>query len=83
MIRTQVYLDNHQMPIIKVIAKAHKKSEAQVLREAVERGLREINSEQGNAKALLGLAELGKRLNLKADPDFSMKIDDFLYGDDN
>ena len=83
MIRTQVYLDDHQMPVIKVVAKSRKKSEAQVLREAVERGLIEMKKEEGgNAQALLGLAELGKRLKSRAEADFSAKIDDYLYGDE-
>lgn len=64
------------------MAKTRKKSEAQVLREAVERGLTEMKKEQGGtARALLGLAELGKKLNVKGPTDLSAKIDDYLYGD--
>jgi hypothetical protein len=37
----------------------------------------------GNANSFLGLAELGKRLKITAEPDLSSKIDDYLYGDDS
>jgi hypothetical protein len=36
---------------------------------------------KGNAKVFLGLAELGKKLNIQLPPDFSTTVDDYLYGD--
>jgi hypothetical protein len=82
MIRTQVYLDNHQPNTIKALAKTRNRSESEVIREALEIGLRQMQETQkGNASVFLGLAELGKRLNVDLPPDLSVTVDDYLYGD--
>jgi hypothetical protein len=84
MIKTQVYLDDHQPKIIKVVAESSKRSQSEVIREALERGLRQMQSEKaGNADGLVALAELGEKMNIKAPADLSARIDDYLYGEED
>lgn len=84
MIRTQVYLDDHQPNIVRKLAQINKRSQSDILREALEIGLKKMQEpKKGNAEVFLGLAELGKKLKIKAEPNFSSKIDDFLYGNDS
>ena len=82
MIKTQVYLEDHQPQSIELLAKVRNKKEAAIIREALEIGLRQMQEENsGNANVFLGLIELGKKMKISAPSDFSMKIDDYLYGD--
>lgn len=82
MIRTQVYIEEHQSREIKTKAKITKKSEAEIIRAALEIGLPKVNFKpKGNAEGLQALVDLGKKLNIKGPPDLSTNLDDYLYGD--
>src|SRR5690348_639149 len=82
MIRTQVYLAAQQHQAIKAKATVTQKLEAEVIREALDRGLPLVQPKKlGNARGLLALAELGQRLNVQAPADLSTHLDDYLYGD--
>jgi hypothetical protein len=84
MIRTQVYLTEEQARDIKLRAKREDKHEAEVIRELLNKALdatRKINRET-TGEALLRLAKLGEKLQVKAQPDLSARIDDILYGDE-
>lgn len=82
MIRTQVYLDDHQPNIVRKLAQINKRSQSDILREALEIGLKKMQEpKKGNANVFLGLAELGKKLKLDLPANFSTTVDDFLYGD--
>jgi hypothetical protein len=82
MIRTQVYLTDEQVRDIKLRAKREKKREAEVIRDLLKAGLDTARSTPGESAgdALLRLATLGKRLNVKLSPDLSSRVDDYLYG---
>lgn len=74
MIRTQVYLPEELYQNIKLVAKKEKKSAAQVVRRALEKGL---VAEKGETigKALLELSRIGA----KGPRDLSENIDKYLY----
>ena len=82
MVRTQVYLEDNQQAMIKVVSAKAKKSQAEVIREAIDIGLSQMNqkNESGTVGGLLALAELGKELDIKTPPDLSTRLDDYLYG---
>lgn len=83
MIRTQLYLPEELYTRLKLMAKREKKPTAQLIREKLHAGILRDEKKQPTAgEALLGLAELGKKLNIHLEPDFSSKIDDYLYGEE-
>ena len=83
MIRTQVYLTEEQAQDIKLRAKRENKHEAEVIRELLSMGFKasRSTSSETTGEALLRLARLGEKLQVKAQPDLSARIDDILYGD--
>ncbi len=81
MIRKQIYLTEDLSRQLAVAAKQQRKPEAQVIRELLRAGLTQQKPAQTAGEALLGLAKLGKELGIRAEPEFSSRIDDYLYGD--
>ena len=80
MIRTQVYLPKDLYRHIDLVAKRDKKAKAQVIREVLDEG---IKKKHGNAgEALLRLAKLGEKLNIRGPKDLSKNIDKYLYEDE-
>lgn len=71
MIRTQIYLPKSLYQAIDLVARRDKKPKAQVIREALEKGVKKEQKKHNAGKALLEFAELGKRLNLKGPTDLS------------
>ena len=84
MIRTQVYLTEDQARDIKLRAKRQNKREAEVIRELLSMGFKASRNagRETTGEALLRLARLGEKLQVKAQPDLSARIDDILYGDE-
>ena len=84
MIRTQVYLTEEQSRDIKLRAKREDKHEAEVIRELLSNALSATRNTgaETTGEALLRLAKLGEKLQVKAQPDLSARIDDILYGDE-
>lgn len=81
MLKTYLYIPDHLNDKIIRAAKAQKKSKAEVIRKALEKGIYE--NEQGkNAgiEFLFKLAELGKKANLKGPRDASVNLDYYLWG---
>lgn len=81
MIRTQVYLTEEQARDIKLLAKREKKREAEVIRELLSEGLKTTPSKrhESTGESLLHLAGIGG----KGPADLSLRVDDYLYGEDN
>lgn len=73
MIRTQVYLTEDQYNHIQLEAKRGKKKAAQVLRDVLERGMKQYQQNAGNA--LLDIAKIAQ----KGPTDLSTNIDTYLY----
>ena len=84
MIRIQVYLTEEQTQDIKLRAKCENKREAEVIRELLDTGRKVSCSthQESTGNALLRLAKLGEKLQVKAPSDLSSRIDDYLYGDE-
>lgn len=79
MIRTQVYLPKELYQTIDYVARTEKKPKAQVIREVLDEG---VKKKRGNAgSALLEMARLAKKLNLKGPKDLSTNHDKYLYED--
>ena len=83
MVRTQVYLTEEQARDIKLLAQRENKHEAEVIRELLDIGFdaSRNTSRETTGEAMLRLAKLGEKLQVKAPADLSSHIDDYLYGD--
>ena len=82
MIRMQIYLPEDLKRQLAVTAKQQGKPEAEIVRQYVADGLkRQPRSSETAGQALLRLAELGKRLDIRLPADASTYHDDYLYGD--
>jgi hypothetical protein len=81
MIRTQVYLTEEQVRDIKLRAKREKKREAEVIGELLSNSLKTVPSErrESTGESLLRLAAIGG----KGPADLSVRIDDYLYGENS
>jgi hypothetical protein len=81
MIRTQVYLTEEQARDIKLRAKREKKREAEVIEELLSNSLKTVPSErrESTGESLLRLAAIGG----KGPADLSVRIDDYLYGENS
>jgi hypothetical protein len=75
MIRTQVYLPTGLHRQIRLRAQRERKPAAQVIREALEQGLRAVKPRQTAGEGLLGLPRLG----IKGPKGLSQNIDKYLY----
>ncbi|MBL7150844.1 hypothetical protein ISS86_02855 [Candidatus Microgenomates bacterium] len=83
MLKTYLYVPDHLEEQIKQTAEFQKKSKAEVMRQALEKGIITVQ-QQGTASAevLLKLAELGKRHRFQGPKDSSERIDELLWRKD-
>jgi hypothetical protein len=80
MIRKQIYLPEELERRLAIASKQQRRSEAELVREALEEKLAAAAPVSAGA-ALMKLAELGKRLDINLPADASANHDDYLYGD--
>lgn len=80
MLKTYLYIPDQLNEKIKSAAKRRGKSKAEVIRETLEEGLTKEKEKDGGVKALLKLAELGKKYNAKGPRDASVNHDYYLWG---
>ncbi len=68
---------------INLTAKMQNKSKAEVMRQALEKGISHV-AQQGTASAevLLKIAELGKKNKVKGPKDSSTRMDEYLWDKD-
>lgn len=79
--RTQLNLDERTYYQLVSYASREKTSLSEAARTLISKQIKkEVPSTVG---ALLGLAELGKKANIKGPHDLSTKIDYYLYGEGN
>lgn len=79
MLKTYLYIPDHIEERIVKTAREQKKSKAEVMRQALEKGI-EILQEHGSAISLLKLAEIGKKYKIKGPKDGSINHDYYLWG---
>lgn len=80
MLRTYLYIPDHLEKQINQAVQAQKKSKAEVLRQALEKGLERLVPKAGGAETLLKLAEIGRKYNIKGPKDLSINHDYYLWG---
>ncbi len=82
MLRTYLYIPDYLEKQINQTVHAQKKSKAEVLRQALEKGIAAVQ-QQGTAssRTLLKLAQIGKRYKLKGIHD-SSRMDELLWSKD-
>lgn len=80
MLKTYLYIPEQLKERINRTAKTQDKSKAEIMRQALEKGITALQQQgTASAQALLKIAEIGKRFNLKGPKDGSEKLDDYLW----
>lgn len=81
MLRTYVYLPEELGQKIKRAAKLQKKSRAEIMRQALEKGIASIYREQGaSLEVLLKIARLGEKYTVAGPKDLSANLDKYAWG---
>ena len=84
MLKTYLYIPEQLEEKIVYTAKALKQSKAEVIRQAIEKGIHAVQQRgTASAKALLEVAELGKNHQIKGPKDSSERMDDYLWVNDS
>jgi hypothetical protein len=83
MIRKQIYLTEDLQRRIQIQSRIAKKPEALIIRELLEKGLRHDKFDATINRALTKLDELTAKHRAVAPPDLSVRLDDYLYGNDD
>lgn len=79
--RTHIYLPEELNRTINNTAKARRKSKSEVIREALERGIKAIHPQKSSsAKALLSLAQMARKLKGTGPRDLSINHDYYIWG---
>jgi hypothetical protein len=83
MLKTYLYVPEELEKKILLAAKTLKKSKAEILRQALEKGISIVqNQGASSARALYKIAEIGSKYNLKGPKDGSKRMDEYLWGRD-
>jgi ABC-type Zn uptake system ZnuABC Zn-binding protein ZnuA len=81
MLKTYLYIPENLDKKILFTAKAQNKSKAEVIRQALEKGIKQIKQESNaSARVLMKIAELGRKYKVKGPKDSVERFDDYLYG---
>lgn len=81
MLKTYLYIPEQLEKKIKTTAETQNISKAEVIRQALEKGITTV-AQQGtvSAQALLKIAEVGEKYKPKGPKDLSANLDDYLWG---
>jgi len=81
MLKTYLYIPEHLERKIVFTAKTQNKSKAEVIRQALEKGITAVQ-QQGteSVQALQKIAEIGKKYQPKGPKDLSSNLDKYLWG---
>ena len=81
MLKTYLYVPEELEAKINITARTQNKSKAEVMRQALEKGITVVQN-QGtvSAQALLKIAQIGRQFNVKGPQDGSEKMDEYLWG---
>ena len=83
MLKTYLYIPDELEDKIVRTARHHKKSKAEVMRRALEKGVTEVYGQSdASVQVLFKLAELGKRFKFKGPKNSSERIDELLWSKD-
>lgn len=83
MLKTYLYIPEQLEEKINLTARTQNKSKAEVIRQALEKGITVV-TQQGtaSAQALLQIAEIGRKFNVKGPKDGSKNMDEYLWSKD-
>ena len=80
MLKTYLYIPDELNEKINRAANAQKKSKAEVIRKAIEKGIGEEEpGKNAGVELLFQLEQLGKKLKLKGPKDLSKNMDKYLW----
>ncbi|KKS39634.1 MAG: hypothetical protein UV55_C0054G0009 [Candidatus Gottesmanbacteria bacterium GW2011_GWC1_43_10] len=83
MLKTYLYIPEELDEKISLTAKLQNRSKAEVIRQALEKGITVVTHQgAASAQALLKVAEIGKKHHLKGPKDGSEKMDEYLWSKD-
>jgi len=83
MLKTYLYIPEYLEDKIKLTARTQNKSKAEIMRQALEKGIATVQQRgMASAQALFKIAQIGKRYNLKGPADGCQKMDKYLWGKD-
>lgn len=83
MLKTYLYIPEKLEQKINLTAKIQNKSKAEVIRQALEKGIDTVKQEgTASAQILFKLTELGRRSGLKGPRDSSKRMDELLWDKD-
>lgn len=80
MLRTYLYIPDYLDKQIKQVVEVQKNSKAEVMRQALQKGLETLTPKLGGAEALLEIAEIGRKNKVKGPKDLSVNHDYYLWG---
>ena len=83
MLKTYLYIPEQLETKIAYAAETLKQSKAEVIRQALEKGINAVQQQgTASAQALLEIAEIGKKHKLQGPKNGSERMDDYLWGED-
>ncbi len=83
MLKTYLYIPEQLEEKINLTAKTQNKSKAEVIRQALEKGISAVvHQGTASAQALIQIAEIGQKFSLSGPKDGSEKMDEYLWGKD-
>lgn len=83
MLKTYLYIPDDLEKQINQVVQAQKKSKAEILRQALEKGIKAIQLRgDASVQVLFKIAELGKKNKVKGPKDAVEHFDEYLYGKD-
>ena len=81
MLKTYLYLPEHLDEKISQTAQNQNKSKAEVIRQALEKGITAVSQQSAvSAQALLRIAEVGEKYQPQGPKDLSANLDQYLWG---
>lgn len=83
MLKTYLYVPDSLEEKIRYAAELQKKSRAEIMRQALERGIAALKQQSdASVQVLFKIAELGKKNKVKGPKDGVEHFDEYLYGRD-
>lgn len=83
MLKTYLYIPEQLEKKINLTAKTQNKSKAEIIRQALEKGITAVTRQgTASAQALLQIAEIGRKFNVKGPKDGSKNMDEYLWSKD-
>ena len=80
MLKTYLYIPDDLNKEVGALALEKKSSKAEVLRDALLKGIEQLKKQRGgSAEILLKIAAIGRKYNIKGPSDASERMDDYLW----